>query len=448
MKLLKIGISGVRGIVGETITPDLVMDFASAFGTFSDRRKILIGRDTRVSGPMLHTAVLSALSAAGCDVVELGICPTPILQYMVKRLKAGGAVSISAGHNGWDWNALTFINQEGMYLNEFQGEEILDIYHLGRFYKAPYNKLGRIGPKPDFLDEYFRSLIRYLDMERIKKARFKIVIDACNGAGAKMIDLFSKSLHCKLIAVNNELSGFFPHPPEPAPRNATEAASIVKLTGADVGFVLNSDVSRVSLITEEGEPLSEEYTLPLVAGHFLRRKPGPVITTHSTSRMIADVALSHGCPLVRTKVGQSFTVQTLVNEEGSLAGEGSGSIALRDFQPAFDGFLAMGEILETMATSEKKLSELAAELPRYYMFREKIYCPPSKAHSIVSRLKDFFSGEEVSYADGIKLENEDGWIHIRVSVTEPMIRIISESAIQEQAEKRLQKVLNFISQFI
>jgi phosphomannomutase len=446
MKFLKIGISGVRGIVGDTLTPELTMDFASAFGTYINSRKVLIGRDTRNSGPMLHAATTSALLAAGCNVVDLGICPTPILQYMVKRLKARGAISISAGHNDADWNALTFINQEGTYLNSYQGEEVLDIYHLEKFKKVSTDKLGRVDYRPDELDNYFDKLTKFLNAGAIKDAGFKVVIDACNGGGAGIIDIFCKHLDCELIPVNNERTGFFPHDPEPRPRNASEVASITKIVQADAGFLLNSDVSRISIVAEDGETLSEEYTLPLIAGYFLRKQPGAVITNYSTSRMIEDVSQCLGCQVIKAKVGQSDCIQKMIEEDGVMAGEGSGSVAIKEFQPAFDGFLAMGMILEMMAVKSKKISEMVKELPKYHIMKEKIYCPPVKAHSIVNEIRKLYASQEISTKDGIKVEWKDGWVHIRASATEPMIRVISESQSKEKAQERFDKAANFISQ--
>lgn len=448
MKLLKIGISGVRGIVGETITPQMVMDFASAFGTFLNSKKVLLGRDTRLSGQMLHSAALSALLATGCDVLDLGICPAPILQFMVKRLKAKGAISISAGHNDANWNALTFIDQEGTYLSEYQGEELLDIYHLGKFKKNSSERLGKVKPHKDYLDTYFKNLAQFLDSEEIKKANFKVVIDPCNGGGAGIVDLFCQHLNCELIPVNNEPTGYFPHDPEPRPRNATEVASIVQITKADAGFLLNSDVSRVSIVAENGETLSEEYTFPLVANHYLNTNPGLTITSHSTSRMIEDAADCFGCHVFRTKVGQSYAIQSMIDEGAVMAGEGSGCVAIREFQPAFDGFLTMGMILEMMAVSKKMISEIVGQLPKYHIVKEKIYCPPVKAHSVVSEVKKLYSSQEINMVDGIKVEKEDGWIQIRASATEPMIRIISESRSKEKAQERMEKASNFISQLV
>lgn len=448
MKLLKIGISGVRGIVGETITPGLVMNFASAFGSYLDRKPVLISRDTRVTGPMLHAACVSALMSTGCDVLDLGICPAPILQYALKKFRAKGAISISAGHNDITWNALTFINQDGTYLNAFQGEEVLDIYHLGKFAKVSSDKLGRIKPAEGYLDFYLDGLAGFLDIQAVKKARLKVVIDPCNGAGAKTIDRFCAKLNVELIAVNNEPNGYFPHDPEPRPRNAQQVSSVIKVVRADAGFVLNSDVSRLSLVAEDGETLSEEYTFPLAASYFLKKNCGTVITNHSTSRMIEDVARENKCSLLKTKVGQSYLVQSLIEEDAVMAGEGSGGVAVARFQPAFDGFLTMGLVLEIMAKSGKKISRLVEELPKYHIVKEKIYCPPPKIHSVVSEVKKLFSGRDIETSDGIKAAFETGWVQVRASATEPMIRVIAEDRSKEKAQERVEKALNFISPLI
>lgn len=448
MKLLKIGISGVRGIVGETMTPELAIDFASAFGTFLDSGQVLVGRDTRASGPMLLAAVSAALSSTGCEVLDLGVCPTPVLQYLVKKLGAGGGVSITAGHNDADWNALTFINREGTYLNEFQGADVLDFYHLEQFAKAPLAKVGRILPLDDRRGTYWEALARFLDIEAIRSARFKVVIDPCNGAGAKSVDEFCRVLGCELVAVNNEPSGFFPHDPEPRPRNAGEVSAIVKITGARAGFLLNSDVSRVSIVAEDGETLSEEYTFPLVAAHYLDKHPGPVITNASASRMIEDVAARRRVQVIRTKVGQSHAIQAMLAEDAAMAGDGSGSVAVRGFQPAFDGFLAMGLLLEMSAVREKTISGLVKDIPKYHIVKEKIYCPPVKVHSVVSEAKKLFPPEVLVLLDGIRAERADGWVHLRASATEPMIRVIAENRSQEKAQEDVDRVLAFINQLI
>lgn len=448
MKLLKIGISGVRGIVGETITPELVMDFACAFGTHLKGGRVLVGRDTRPSGPMLQRSVLASLASTGCGVLDMGLCPTPVLQKRVKDLRAAGGISITAGHNTAEWNALTFINREGTYLNEFQGQAVLDIFHLEKFRKAPLSRLGRVKPEGCGATPYFQALGRFLDTEAVSRRGFKVVIDPCNGAGAGVVDEFCRGLGCELVPVNNEPTGFFVHDPEPRPRNAGEVASVVRITGADAGFLLNSDASRVSIVAEDAETLSEEYALPLIASHYLVKDPGPVITNTSTSRMIEDVAARRGVPVIKTKVGQSHVVQTLLSEEGSLGGEGSGSVAVRRFHPAYDAFLAMGLLLEAMAVTGKTMSGLVAELPKYHIVKEKIYCPPSRVHSVVAETRRLFPHDEILSVDGVKAEKKEGWVHVRASATEPMIRIIAENVSQAKAREDLDRVTAFISELV
>ncbi|MGZ7065721.1 MAG: phosphoglucosamine mutase [Candidatus Aminicenantales bacterium] len=448
MKLLKIGISGVRGIVGETITPELVMDFACAFGTHLKGGRVLVGRDTRPSGPMLQRSVLAALASTGCGVLDMGICPTPIVQKRVKDLRAAGGISITAGHNTAAWNALTFINREGTYLNEFQGQAVLDVYHLEKFRKAPLSRLGRVRPEGCGAAPYFQALGRFLDTEAVSRRGFKVVIDPCNGAGAGVVDDFCRGLGCELVPVNNEPTGFFVHDPEPRPRNAGEVASVVGITGADAGFLLNSDASRVSIVAEDGETLSEEYALPLIASYYLVKDPGPVITNTSTSRMIEDVAARRGVPVIKTKVGQSHVVQALLSEDGSLGGEGSGSVAVRRFHPAYDAFLAMGLLLEAMAVTGKTMSGLVAELPKYHIVKEKIYCPPSRVHSVVAETRKLFPHDEILSVDGVKAEKKEGWVHVRASATEPMIRIIAENVSQAKAKEDLDRVTAFISELV
>jgi phosphomannomutase len=445
MNLLKIGISGVRGIVGETLTPALVLNFASAFGTYLQQGPVSVGRDTRISGPMLHEACLAALISSGCDVIDLGVCPTPILQYMVRAGKARGGISISAGHNDKEWNALTFINREGTYLNSFQGEEVLDIYHLGKFNKAPVDKLGTVHAVTDFLDIYSEALADFLDSAAIARAGFRVAVDSCNGAGAGLVAAVGRRIGFEVIPINDEPSGYFPHDPEPRPRNAQQAASIVKVIQGHAGFVLNSDVSRVSLVAENGETLSEEYTFPLVAAAILERTRGPVVTNLSTSRMIDDVARRQDCPVVKTRVGQSYVVEAMVQEEAVVAGEGSGSVAVAAFQPAFDGFLTMGLILERMAREKKKLSELVAELPRYHNVKEKVSCPVSKVYAVINEVKKYLSGEAVDTTDGLRVDGPDGWLHVRASATEPMIRVIVEDVSMDKARARVEDLVHFIS---
>lgn len=447
---MKIGISGVRGVVGPSMTPRLVMDFAASFGSFVDRRPVVVGRDTRIHGPMVRAAVVSALLSTGCDTVDLGVCPTPILQKAVRRRKAGGGVAVTAGHNDIRWNALAFIDPGGRYLNPFQGEEVLDLYHLGEFEKADTDGLGRLvfGTAAEDIEPYFDELADFLNADAVRKARFKVVIDACAGAGAPFLARFAEALGFTLIPLNDEPNGFFPHDPEPRPRNAAQCVSVVKAVGADAGFLLNSDAGRISLISETAEALSEEFTFPLIADAVLARRPGPVITNYSTSRMIEDVARGSRCPIVRTRVGPAYIFLALGQEDGVLAGEGSGGVAVPAFQPAFDAFLAMGLVLETMARTGRTLSDLAGRLPRYHIVKEKVYCPVARVHDAIDAVGKTFGGRRTDTGDGLRAEDRRGWIQVRASGTEPMLRVVAEDRSRERARARVDEVLEALELLI
>jgi phosphomannomutase len=448
MKLLKVSLSGVRGVVGQALTPELVLDFACAFGTMLPAGPIMVGRDTRKSGPMIQEAVISSLLSTGHEVIDLGLCPTPIIQFLTKKYKVRGAISITAGHNPAEWNALNFINSSGTYLNEFQGADLLDIYHLNRFRYKSARKFPKIIHEINPAEVYFSWLRNKIKIKEIGQAKFKVVVDPCNGAGSKLIDRFMSELGVELIAINNEGNGYFPHDPEPRPRNAGEVASLVKATGAQVGFLLNSDVSRVSLITETGETLSEEYTLPLIASYYLGFQPGPVVTNLSTSMMVEEVAKKFGRQVIRTRVGQSAIIQTMLQEGAAIGGEGSGGLALKNFQPAFDGWVIMGLVLEMMAISQKKLSELVRELPRYHIVKDKIVCPPHRLHSLVAETRKLYPEKEINSTDGLRITEKDFWIHIRASATEPIIRIIAESPSKNRAQLEVDRVLSFLSRLM
>lgn len=442
MQLLKISISGVRGIVGQTITPELVLNFASAFGTWLGEGPVLIGRDTRPSGPMLHQACLSALLSTGCDVIDLGICPTPILQFTVSHHKARGGISISAGHNGKDWNALTFINSDGTYLNSFQGEEVLDLYHLEKFNSVSVEKLGKTGHIADYLKEYFDKLCSFVDVNSIRKAGLLIVVDCCNGAGAEIIEEFGKCLGCQVIAINNEQNGYFPHDPEPCVRNGQQVSSVMEVLKADAGFLTNSDVSRISLIASKDQAMSEEFTFPLITQAYLERKKGPVVTNVMTSSMVDEVARKMNCPLFRTRVGQSHVIETMLLEDAVIAGEGSGGVAIPEFQPAFDGFLSMAIVLEAMALGAS-LGELAESLPLRHLVKEQVGCSLPRIYSLVNEIKKLYPGEWHETSDGIRLETGTGWIHLRASATEPLVRVYVEDASRETARERAEQIIRY-----
>lgn len=439
MKSVRFANFGLRGRIGDTISPEMVIDFSCAFGTFTDGGRILLARDTRISSPMLHASVLAGLLSTGCEVLDFGVCPAPILQFSVERYKAAGAVCISGGHTRMGYNALTLIGSNGAYLEPVGGEVVLDIYHARDFRRCAWNGQGVCRPMEDFQAAYFSALEAALDVAAIRGAGFNVVIDPVNGAACRYLKPFADRLGIRLVAVNADESGYMAHDPEPRPRNAKQVAAVIGYVKGDIGFVLSSDAGRVALVGEDGETASEEFVFPVIARHTLARSPGVLVTNCCTTRMVDDVAAPLGARVVKRPVGQAFIMAGLADENGVIGGEGNGSVALPAFSRAFDGFLAMGLVLEAMAQSGRSASGLLAQLPRYHIVKRQVYGEPHRCYRALETLqadREWIGGGRIDDTDGVRLDWDDGWLHLRASQTEPMIRIISESRSRQAAADR------------
>jgi len=430
MKPLKIGISGVRGIVGETFTPELVVGFAQAFGTYLDSGRILVCRDTRPSGPMVRSAVLAGLIAAGCEVIDLGICPTPSMQLAVKWLGAQGGVSITGGHNPAPWNALKFARSDGLYLNTVQAEELLDIYHQGEFAKADWERIQTKIESEDAISHHLEVLKGAFDTAAIRSRHFTVAVDCCNGACSLLSPRWLAELGCVVLAINDDPSAPFPHSPEPKPETMAQLRAVVKAGHADIGFAHDADGERLGIVGETGEPYSEELTLALAAEMRLSENSGTVVTNISTSRAIDRIAAGHGASVVRTPVGQAYISEAMVEHQAVIGGEGNGGVAVPEIQPTHDSAATLGLILESLAKSGRQVSDLIRRLPQYTMLKHYVPVEPNLIHSLLQGLRDEVEREgaaEYDLSDGIKISWPDGWVHVRASNTESMIRIIAEA---------------------
>jgi len=439
MNGLRLSSFGLRGFVGESLTPEIVIDFATAFGTFADGGRVLVGRDTRLSSPMIQASVTAGLQAAGCEVLDLGVCPTPILQFTVPQRRAAGAIVVTAGHMRAGANALMLISANGGFVDPVSGEAVLDIYHSRDFRRADWQHLGAVTELTDFAEPYFSALEAHLDVAAIRRANLTVAIDVANGAGCRFLEPFAQRLGFRLVAVNAEESGYMARDPEPRPRNARQVASIMPLVNAQAGFVASSDLGRVSLVAEDGETASEEYTFPLVADHVLARTPGTVVSNCCTTRIVDDVARAHGCRIVKAAVGQAYVMAALTDEQGAIGGEGNGSVAVPRFSRAFDGLLTIGLVLEDLAQRGGTLSGRLRELPRYHIAKRQVYGDPRDCYRALESLErdtDWAAEATLDHTDGLRADWEDGWVHVRASRTEPMLRIISESRLRPQAEAR------------
>jgi phosphomannomutase len=439
MNSLKIGISGVRGIVGETFTPELIVGFAQAFGTYLDSGRILIGSDTRSSAPMVRSAVLAGLLASGCQVIDLGICPTPSLQLAIKWLQADGGISITAGHNPEPWNALKFVRGDGLYLNMAQADELLDIFHQAEFAKATWEQIQSKLEQRDAITNHLEILKRAFDTEAIRARRLTVAVDCCNSSCSFLSPRWLGALGCNVLAVNDDPTAPFPHSPEPRRQTMAQLRAIVLAGQAAIGFAHDADGERLGIVTEEGEILSEEATLALAVEIQLRRETGTVVTNVSTSSSIDAIAARHSASVIRTPVGQAFISEAMIENRAVIGGEGSGGVIVPSVQLSHDSAATVGLILEHMAQSGQSISELAAELPRFTMIKHNVAVEPNRIHSLVQKVYDELERENMEYdqTDGIKISWPDGWVHIRVSNTESLIRIIAEAKTAPRAHELL-----------
>jgi phosphomannomutase len=434
MRQLKIGTSGVRGVVGDALTPELVVNFACAFGAFCDGGLVVLGRDTRPSSIMMRSAALSGLIASGCEVVDLGVCTTPVVSHGIRTLGAAGGVCVTGSHNDARWNALKFLGPDGSLLNAANTEEMLDIYHAAAFVRAEWTDLKRARSSPEVLDSYVRTLVGSLDAEAIRSKAFRVAIDYCNGAAIASGSALLRELGCRIIPLNDEPTGEFAHPPAPSPTNMRQLAALMRSVPADVGAALNADGDRLGLVRSNGEALSEEYALPLTVRSLPSSRPGPIVTNLSTSRMVERVAVEQGRACLRTVVGEGHVMDRALTENAAVAGEGNGGVAILPLATTFDALLTLGTILQTMATEQRPFEDLCADLPELHMRKGELAVPPDQVYRVLDTFRERYRDAEADLTDGVRFDWPDAWLHVRASNTEPLLRVIAEADSARKAD--------------
>jgi phosphomannomutase len=333
---LKISVSGVRGIVGDSLTPQLAARFAQAFGTYLGTGKVIVGQDARPSGSMIQKAVFSGLLSVGCQPVDIGVCPIPSTLVLTKESQAFGAIVVTASHNPPEWNGLKFINRKGLYLSRSQVTEFLDIYHQGEFSWVETDQIKAPIIEPEPTRTHLEKLLDYLDVKAIQNKKFTVAADCCHGAGDKLLAEFLERLGCRLILVEGFLSeGKLPHH-EPTADNISYLGHEVKTSKADIGFAQDADADRLAIVDEKGVPLGEELTLALAVDFVLSRKSGPVVFNLSTSRAVEDIARNYGCPVYRTKIGEINVVEQILAQKAVIGGEGNGGVIFPAIHPCRD----------------------------------------------------------------------------------------------------------------
>ncbi len=445
---LKISISGVRGIIGDSLTPQLAAALAQAFGTYIGGGPILVGRDARRSGIMLSEAVTAGLLSVGGQPVDTGICAIPTFLYLTKAHKAAGGIAVTASHNPKPWNGLKFISRDGLYLTPHQTEEYLDIYHQGEFAYVPAERYKTASAVSDTNEPHLRRILAHFDAAKVRKRHFRVALDCNNGAGAVLAPRLLAEFGCEVVPIYTEPNGEFAHDPEPLPENIAEICRAVRESKADIGFVQDADADRLAVVDERGRPLGEELTLALSARYILSRKKGSVVCNLSTSRVIDDIAAARGVKVFRTKIGEINVVEKLlaVRPRAVIGGEGNGGVIYPDIHPCRDSFTAMAILLEALADTDKPVSALARSLPRYTMLKEKIEGSAESGYRLVGALKKLYEGRgKMDLRDGLKVEFPDHWIHVRPSNTEPVIRVLAEARTPAAARRAIETLKSDIS---
>ena len=437
---LMVSVSGVRGKVGEGLTPEVVAHFAAAFGAWASSqgksRTVIVGRDSRVSGPMFQRVVLSALQSVGVTVIDIGLTTTPSCQLAVEYHHAAGGLMISASHNPIEWNALKMIGSAGLFLDAQQGAAMRALMEFGPP-RATWDKLGAIEIDDLAIARHIDRVLAlpFIDVEKIRRRRFKVALDTCRGAGAAVMPQLLDRLGCVVTAINLEPDGRFPHPPEPIPENLHDLEQLVLSAKADIGLAVDPDVDRLALVSEEGRAIGEDYTLALAAKLVLRHRKGPVVINLSTSRVVDDVAKAAGAPLIRAPVGEVNVATRMRTERAAIGGEGNGGVILAELHLGRDAPLGAAIILQLLVEEGRQLSAIVRDHPSYVIVKDKLDRPDASLDTVYDALRRAFPGAEADTQDGLRLAWPDRWVHVRPSGTEPIVRVIAEAPTAADARE-------------
>ncbi|WP_303029615.1 phosphoglucosamine mutase [uncultured Duncaniella sp.] len=447
MSLIK-SISGIRGTIGgapgEGLSPLDIVKFTAAYATLISResanksRTVVVGRDARLSGPMVSDLVIGTLTAMGMDVVNIGLASTPTTEIAVTEEKACGGIILTASHNPKQWNALKLLNSDGEFLNDAQGKEVLRIAEAGEYSFAEVDELGHVYNNDTYNRKHIDKVLALdlVDTEAIAKADFTVAVDAVNSVGGIVIPQLLRALGVKnIIELNCEATGKFAHTPEPIPQNLTQISDLMADGKADVGFVVDSDVDRLAIVMEDGRMFVEEYTLVSIADYVLSHTPGSTVSNLSSSRALRDVTEKHGCSYAAAAVGE-VNVTTKMKETGAvIGGEGNGGVIYPASHYGRDALVGVALFLTLLAKSGKTVSELRATYPAYEIAKNKIELTPDlDVDAILQAVKERYAGERITDIDGVKIDFADSWVHLRKSNTEPIIRIYSEAHTMEEAD--------------
>ena len=467
MALIK-SISGIRGTIGgdtkDNLTPLAIVKFAAAYGSGvmqqSDNRKVIIGRDARISGEMVSNLVVNTLTGLGLDVVDLGLSTTPTVEMAVKFENAAGGIILTASHNPKEWNALKLLNSKGEFISAAEGQLILDAAEKDDTVFATIDKLGTYSKNETALAKHIEAILKYelVDIAAIKKAKFKIVVDGVNSSGAFAVPELLKALGLKDITLlNEEMNGNFAHNPEPLPEHLTELSQEVVKLNADLGIAVDPDVDRLCFVCEDGSMFGEEYTLVAVADYVLSKRKelapsaggGNTVSNMSSTRALKDITLKHGGEYHPSMVGEVNVVNKMKSMNAVIGGEGNGGIIVPDLHYGRDALIGIALFLTHLAQSKKSARQLRSTYPDYFISKNKIALQNGiDVKDVFKKIKDKYRNQPMNTEDGLKIEFDNDWVHLRTSNTEPIIRIYAESNFERTADNIAKKLMQDIGEMM
>lgn len=435
MSDLIVSVSGIRGIIGEGLTPEPALRFAAALGTSFKGGRVVVSRDSRPSGLVIRHAVLAGLMGTGCEAHDLGIAPTPTVGLAVRRLGAAGGIQISASHNPAPWNGLKLFGADGAVLSPAAGREIQSAYLAGRFAYAPWDRLGSLVDCQAAEGWHRERVLELVDSAAIRAREFRVLLDSNAGAGGRLGTNLLDALGCQATVLGANPDGGFLHPPEPLAENLTGVLAKVREAKADIGFVLDPDADRLAILDERGSYIGEELTLALAVQCRLRQAKGPVVINMSSSRVTEDICKKAGVACHRSAVGEANVVAKMREVDALIGGEGNGGVIDPRVGWVRDPFLGIGLVLQLMAEERRPLSAIVADLPRYAIVKDKYSVSREKLPAVQDALEKRFAEAKPNRVDGLRLDWADRWVHIRGSNTEPIVRVIAEAPTEEQAKE-------------
>ncbi len=450
MTLIK-SISGIRGTIGgepqENLTPVDIVECTAGFGSWikknGSRLKVVVGRDGRISGPQVSTLAIQTLLMQGIDVVDLGLSTTPTVEMAVKYLDAGAGIIFTASHNPKQWNALKFLNDKGEFISAEDGRRILDLIKEKDLSFVDVDQLGSLSREDGMMDRHINDIFNlpYIHVDAIKAKKYTVVVDCINSTGAISVIPLLEKLGCEVIAINAEINGEFAHNPEPLAKHLTQLSQAVTENKAHLGIAVDPDVDRLAFMCEDGQLFGEEYTLVAVADYLLSIKPGNTVSNLSSTRALADVTHKHGQTYTASAVGEVNVVNQMKATDAVIGGEGNGGVILPDLHYGRDALVGIALFLNLLADRDLSMTDLKSTYPSYEMVKDKLQLTPDlDVDTLLLKAKEAFKNEKLNDIDGVKIDFEDGWVHLRKSNTEPIIRIYSEGRSKIKAEELIGKV--------